>query len=283
MLVKCLGSNPSVLNGKHLEKHLGYEAYDGDILELLPGSHQYSFDFKFEEVVECQTRVDAEKVSQNRIDSKQEKPHSENSSNTDKVRNSSKKDNHKRSLSKDSEVNSKQSKKKRAEDAHSGNTSKVDMQIRISDGQRTPLKVEGHQWEDVDGKRLYIFHSKGLISSDKVAAYDMDGTLIKTKSGNVFPKTIDDWQIAFPEVPGKLKSLFKNGFKIVIFTNQAGISKGKLKIDDFKTKIEALQSKLNVPLQVFISTGKGEYRKPLTGMWDKMCQLVSINRSKKDF
>lgn len=64
----------------------------------------------------------------------------------------------------------------------------------------------------------------------------MDGTLIKTKSGNVFPKDINDWQIWSTEVPRKLQKLNNDDFKLIIFTNQASISKGKLRIEDFKVR-----------------------------------------------
>uniref|UniRef100_A0A8D8HAT3 Bifunctional polynucleotide phosphatase/kinase n=1 Tax=Culex pipiens TaxID=7175 RepID=A0A8D8HAT3_CULPI len=265
VLVKSLGSNPSVLNGKQLEKDLGYEAYDGDILELLPGNHQYTFEFKFEEkkVKPTKERKDSKKEERVKKDSKKEE----------------KRESHKRSLSKDEkrdegESGEKKSKKRREE--RTGSSSSSASVEKVSNGgssKKTLVPTKECKWEDLDGKQLYIYTSKDLVASEKVASYDMDGTLIKTKSGNVFPKTIDDWQIAFPEVPGKLKTLHKNGFKIVIFTNQAGISKGKLKIEEFRTKIEALQAKLNLPMQVFISTGKGKYRKPLTGMWDTLCQL----------
>lgn len=128
------------------------------------------------------------------------------------------------------------------------------------------------KWQDVDGGKLLVFTSSGVESRPKIAAYDMDGTIIKTKSGNVFPKNIDDWQIAFPEVPGMLKKLTADGFKIVFFTNQAGITSGKLKATDLKTKIERITSKLNVPIQVFAATGKSCYRKPAPGMWNYLVE-----------
>lgn len=124
------------------------------------------------------------------------------------------------------------------------------------------------KWDVIDDGKLYIFTSKGLVHGPKIAGYDIDGTIIKTKSGNVFPKNIDDWQIAFSEVPGKLKSFHKDGYKIVFFTNQAGIATGKLKIADFRKKVERIIAKLNIPVQVFVSTSKGKYRKPILGMWE---------------
>ena len=47
-MVKSLGLNPSVLNGKELKRNIGYEAVHGDILELVPGMYKYVFDFIYE-------------------------------------------------------------------------------------------------------------------------------------------------------------------------------------------------------------------------------------------
>ena len=49
-----------------------------------------------------------------------------------------------------------------------------------------------------------------------IAAFDLDGTLIKTKSGNKFPKNATDYQYAFDNVQEKLNELLLQKYKIVI-------------------------------------------------------------------
>lgn len=96
----------------------------------------------------------------------------------------------------------------------------------------------------------------------------MDGTLILTKSGKVFPQYPDDWKIIYSEVPKKLQKLHQDGFKIVIFTNQAGITRGKTTALEIQQKIEKIISTLGVPIQAYIATGDTIFRKPAPGMWD---------------
>lgn len=128
--------------------------------------------------------------------------------------------------------------------------------------------AEETTFERLASGQLYMLVWKGVVPSEKIAAYDIDGTIIKTKSGRVFAKDMDDWQLAFPEVPGKLKELHRNGFKIVFLTNQSGMTIGKLKPEDFKRKLTGIISKLNIPIQVLIAPGVNKYRKPMTGMWE---------------
>lgn len=81
----------------------------------------------------------------------------------------------------------------------------------------------------------------------------MDGTLIKTKSGLVFPKDCDDWQLIYPDVPKKLRKLHNDGYKIVVFTNQKSIGSGKVNPKSFKTKARNIVQKIGVPMQVCFS------------------------------
>ena len=106
-------------------------------------------------------------------------------------------------------------------------------------------------------------------NTEKVASFDLDGTLITTKSGKVFPKDANDYQYAFLNVKSKLEELIKDGYKIVIFTNQNGIQRGKTKAKDITNKIE----KLFPFADYFISDKDDIYRKPMIGMYEEFIRL----------
>lgn len=103
----------------------------------------------------------------------------------------------------------------------------------------------------------------------QVAAFDMDGTIITTKSGRVFPKDDSDWKFLYNTTVQKLQLFFEqnDNFKFVIITNQAGMSSGKTSLAGMKKKIETIVSQLAIPCIAFIVPGRNEYRKPMTGTW----------------
>lgn len=59
----------------------------------------------------------------------------------------------------------------------------------------------------------------GATSVTKLAGFDMDWTVIRTKSGKKFPTYAGDWMWWHSTVPTKLRELHKEGYAIVIFTN----------------------------------------------------------------
>jgi bifunctional polynucleotide phosphatase/kinase len=59
-----------------------------------------------------------------------------------------------------------------------------------------------------------------------VLGVDMDDTLIRTKSGAKFARDASDWVFWHEKVATVLREYTSNGYRVVVFTNQAGISKG---------------------------------------------------------
>ena len=117
---------------------------------------------------------------------------------------------------------------------------------------------------------LMYLDGPDVPASEKIASLDMDNTLITTQSGKVFPTGPSDWKLWSSKVKTKLNILRDDGFKIVIFTNQAGLEKKKTSPDDIKKKAAAIMDELGFPFQMFVATGENVYRKPGTEMWTFM-------------
>ncbi|XP_065826181.1 bifunctional polynucleotide phosphatase/kinase-like isoform X2 [Oscarella lobularis] len=132
------------------------------------------------------------------------------------------------------------------------------------------LPHEKDEWRVHDGS-LLVFMKNGLRSSNKIAAFDLDGTLIETKSGKVFATGPNDWKLKFDNVKAKLKSLEEAGYKIVVFSNQRGL-KNKALESDFRAKLTEITKKIEAPLQLFASMSGIKYRKPCMGMWDYLVE-----------
>merc|ERR1719222_810535 len=57
--------------------------------------------------------------------------------------------------------------------------------------------------------------------------------------------------------------------RVVIISNQSGIQRGKMTVEDWRTKATRIREKLGIPLQIFCSTRDGGYfRKPKPGIWE---------------
>ena len=105
----------------------------------------------------------------------------------------------------------------------------------------------------------YLFYGKQI--KDKIAGFDLDYTLIKTKSGKLFPINKNDWELLYSEITiEKIKDIAKT-HDIVIFTNQ------KKYTDEFIEKLDNIKKLFNVNMIFIVSKKDGYYRKPMIGMW----------------
>ncbi|KAL6566373.1 hypothetical protein OROGR_001988 [Orobanche gracilis] len=124
---------------------------------------------------------------------------------------------------------------------------------------------------------IFLERDDGLHDSRKIAAFDFDGCLAKTS-----PKRVgaDAWSLMYPSIPDKLQSLYRDGYKLVIFTNESNIERWKNKrqaaVDSKIGRLENFIKLVKVPVQVFIACGlssvqpEDPFRKPRTGMWKIM-------------
>ncbi|KZT29942.1 PNK3P-domain-containing protein, partial [Neolentinus lepideus HHB14362 ss-1] len=111
----------------------------------------------------------------------------------------------------------------------------------------------------------------------KVAAFDLDGTIIKSsfgkgkgaKKGSSGP-AFEWWR---PTIPNKLREINSQGFAVVIISNQ------NLKpalLAEWKKKIPLIADALSdVPFRLFAATAKDGYRKPMPGMWYELERMFA--------
>lgn len=108
------------------------------------------------------------------------------------------------------------------------------------------------------------------MEKKKVLLIDLDGTLIHTISGDVFPKGVWDMKIDF-ELLDKIKEY---GFKaICIITNQGGVEKGFVNMGRWMNKVQYIcycikeYTGINCQYEVCFSNDKDNIRrKPNIGM-----------------
>ncbi|KAJ6440651.1 bifunctional polynucleotide phosphatase/kinase [Purpureocillium lavendulum] len=138
-------------------------------------------------------------------------------------------------------------------------------------------------------------HDVSASPRRKIAAFDLDSTLITTSSGKKHASTATDWKWWDSAVPGRLRELYNDqGYQVVILSNQAGLTlqfepgfKGpkanaQKRVSEFKQKCSAILNSLNLPTSVYAATGRDIYRKPRTGMWKEVCEDYDIPEGEVD-
>ncbi|KAI8934015.1 hypothetical protein NX059_008783 [Plenodomus lindquistii] len=117
------------------------------------------------------------------------------------------------------------------------------------------------------------------LSKRRIAAFDFDSTLIASASGKTFGRDANDWKWWHSSVPGRLKDLHQNGYLLAIVSNQGGISlrpdpktikSDQKRLADFKAKVSAVFSQLDLPITLYAATSRDQYRKPRIGMWQEI-------------
>jgi len=126
------------------------------------------------------------------------------------------------------------------------------------------------KWQFFHREKVHVGVRGSLNHFPLVAAFDFDWTLWKTKSGAVFTKNKDDFEILDDTLPSRFAALSKT-HKIVIFSNQHGVAQGKCNIQDVMYRVESVMDTLlgdDVSCTVFLVLEHNLCRKPRRGMFD---------------
>ncbi|KAJ7284504.1 polynucleotide kinase 3 phosphatase-domain-containing protein [Mycena rebaudengoi] len=140
------------------------------------------------------------------------------------------------------------------------------------------------QWLKPLGSNGSCLHAINLNpqSSTKVAAFDLDGTVIASLPFSAPPLQWHWWN---PAIPKKLAEVADEGYAIVIISNQATGAK----IKKWKEKIALVAAALPaVPFRLLAATARDNYRKPMIGMWQELEKIyaeegIQIDKSSSFF
>lgn len=138
-----------------------------------------------------------------------------------------------------------------------------------------PFDRTGPRWSTYEGKLLIrtappVSKPKPTDAPTKVAAFDMDGTILLTL-GVRHASNFGDLQLWSSTVIDKIRSLHDNeGCRLVLITNQGGIQTqldGK-KAMFIRSVIDWLAHEIDRPFNAVVSCSKTNgFHKPLAGMW----------------
>ena len=120
------------------------------------------------------------------------------------------------------------------------------------------------KWEIIDNS-VWKFSFNYPVINKNIVSFDLDDTLITTKSKKKYPINAEDW-VEINNSKNRLTETFKTS-NIIIFSNQ---SKMKSQTETVKSKFEQIINHFQLPLTVYISANYDHYRKPNIGMFQLM-------------
>jgi len=151
-------------------------------------------------------------------------------------------------------------------------------------------QAKGPPMKDVEEKEYVYWWSRDFIPSSEVAAFDMDHTIIRPRSGCLHPRDENDWMLMNPgpELRSKLKGLVAAGKCIMLVSNQSALNKTDkaARMKSLENKLARVQVALGVPLAFYAGYGQvSRCRKPAPGLWEQIThdftqKMVVVDKEK---
>jgi bifunctional polynucleotide phosphatase/kinase len=117
----------------------------------------------------------------------------------------------------------------------------------------------------VETENLFLAHGALDEKGNKIAAFDIDHTIVKPINGKTFFNKECDFEFVFPNVVEKLSKLSKT-HTIVFFSNHGNVT------DEYKNMLTRIYH--SFPFIVMISKDDDNYRKPRIGMMNQLKKII---------
>lgn len=111
--------------------------------------------------------------------------------------------------------------------------------------------------------------------SAKLAAFDLDSTLIYSSKGEKTSSSVTDWTWAYSEVKETILRYHREGWTVAILSNRRG---APWHHEAAKLRVERILSELGLKVWVLMATKVDEYRKPKTGMLSLLQELTKVEK-----
>ncbi|EDL46687.1 bifunctional polynucleotide phosphatase/kinase, putative [Plasmodium vivax] len=129
------------------------------------------------------------------------------------------------------------------------------------------FELPNDKWKLVDDSLLYrIVQDAEDKAYKKVFSFDLDNTLILSRSFFKPAQNEHDY-IFYADVIDFLKKKKTENYKIIIFSNQKGVSTGKISLLNIVNRVDDVIEKIGIPLECYLALKNDKYRKPRIGMY----------------
>ena len=115
------------------------------------------------------------------------------------------------------------------------------------------------------------YNGRPLSPQNHLALFDIDWTVTFAQKKLKPHWAADDIEL-LPNRQKILEQIIKMGYTLIFVTNQ--LAKGEKAHQERVQRIQNFMMKLRLPCYVFIAMGDDNYRKPNTGIWDKITTLI---------
>jgi len=122
--------------------------------------------------------------------------------------------------------------------------------------------------------------TNGFKITNKLAMFDLDGTIIFNKSNNRFFKSKDDWSL-LKNCKKRINKLHCDGYSIIIISNQTGLKNNINRYNMFCERLDNIIDELNVPLVFLAALSNNIFKKPSPAFFNKI--LLKVCKPAKVF